>query len=174
MTLFEKARLKYRPKVIKYLFIAEAPPKINSLRFFYFENVDKYDSLFLETIKCFYPEEVKDIDTPTIRKRKAKFLEKLKADGFYLIDSVDEPFERKPTPKQKEKIIRHEQPQLLSKVKSLCCSETKIVLVAATVFNSNYKYLLENGVNVINKGMIDFPGSGGQRKFKEKIMNLLN
>lgn len=173
ITIFEKARLKYKPDVIRYLFIAEAPPKINSNRFFYFENVDKQDSLFLETVKCFYPEVVKNIDTPTIRKNKAKFLEKLRMDGFYLIDSIDEPFEQKLTPKQKEKIMSHEQSHLLAKVNSLCASETKIVLVAATVFNSNYKYLIENGVNVINKSMIEFPGSGGQKKFKEKINKLL-
>jgi hypothetical protein len=39
MNRFDKARQKYKPEHIKLLFIAEAPPKLESERFFYYENV---------------------------------------------------------------------------------------------------------------------------------------
>ncbi len=73
MNQFEKARLKYKPKQIKYLLIAETPPKLDSDRFFYFENVDRQDSLFLETMKLLYLDRAENIDTKTIRKNKKTF-----------------------------------------------------------------------------------------------------
>lgn len=32
---------------------------------------------------------------------------------------------------------------------------------------------MQNGINVINKELIDFPGSGGQIKFRDKMINIL-
>ena len=63
----EKARLKYKPKKIKYLLIAETPPKSNSNRYFYYENVKEKDSLFLETMIVLYPEFVSDKSIKEIR-----------------------------------------------------------------------------------------------------------
>jgi len=93
MNQFEKARQKFKPNKIKYLLIAETPPKSGSDRFFYFENVEKQDSLFLETMKLLYPRETELLKPKEIRKRKKEFLEKFKNDGFYLIDSLDQPFD---------------------------------------------------------------------------------
>ena len=70
MSAFEKARKKYRPENIRYLLIAEAPPKADSKRFFYFEDVTEKDSLFLETMKCLYPADTISVETRTIRKNK--------------------------------------------------------------------------------------------------------
>jgi hypothetical protein len=53
--MFEDARQKYKPDEIKFLLIAEAPPDAESGRFFYFEEVDKHDNLFIETMKVLYP-----------------------------------------------------------------------------------------------------------------------
>ena len=169
MTNFEIARLKYKPETIKYLFIAEAPPKIDAKRFFYFENVDRQDSLFIEMMKCIYPDLTDKIDTPTIRKNKKLFLERFRNEGFYLIDSLDAPFEQELTSRQKEFLIKQGQKNLLNKINSLSTTETKIILISATVFNANFIYLIGNGINIINKSFIDFPGSGGQKKFREKV-----
>ncbi|MCA4821579.1 hypothetical protein [Myroides odoratimimus] len=43
MDKFENTRKKYKPKIIKYLLVAETPPKGGSDSFFYFEKVDKQD-----------------------------------------------------------------------------------------------------------------------------------
>lgn len=76
MNIFEKPRQKYKPKKIDYLLIAETPPKSDSNRFFYFEQVDRQDSLFLETMKCLYPEDTEFVDAKTSRSRK-KFFRKI-------------------------------------------------------------------------------------------------
>lgn len=173
MNKFEQARQKYKPANIKYLLIAETPPKMNSDRFFYFENVDTQDSLFLETMKCLYPEETENVDTKSIRSNKKYFLNKFKNDGFYLIDSLDNPFETKYTGKQKEVLLREGQIELVNKIKRLCPDDTKVILIASPVFKANYLFLKTKNINILNKELIDFPGSGGQKKFKEKIKLLL-
>ena len=70
MDKFEAARTKYKPETIKYLFVAETPPKTNSERFFYFENVMEQDSLFLETMKVLYPDLIENREIKEIRKNK--------------------------------------------------------------------------------------------------------
>lgn len=50
-TVYSQARKKYRPHNIRVVFIAEAPPCALD-RFFYFEDVKKQDSLFLEIMGC--------------------------------------------------------------------------------------------------------------------------
>lgn len=173
MTKFEEARLKYKPKDIRYLWVAEAPPKLSSQRFFYFEKVDEQDSLFLETMKCLYPEETLNVPTQRIRQDKRYFLEKFRGDGFYLIDALDDPFEEKLSSKEKEMELRKGQKVLLKKIQNLTSAQTKVILISAPNFNANYKFLLQNGIKVVNTEMIDFPGSGGQQNFQQKMKKYL-
>ncbi len=173
ISIFEKARRKYRPDPIKYLLVAETPPRSDSKRFFYFENVEEQDSLFLETMKCLYPNETRNVETRTIRANKSYFLQKFQNDGFYLIDSLDAPFEEQLSSKKKEALLRAGQKELLTKIKSLCSKKTKIILIAAPVFKANHSFLIVNGINVVNKDLVDFPGSGGQKQFREKFGALI-
>ncbi len=167
---FEIARRKYKPKDIKYLLIAEAPPDESSDRFFYFEDVKEKDSLFLETMKVLYPGNY--TDPKIVRKKKKQFLNKLKEDGFYLIDSTDQPmpnFKRH----HKIKLIKDALPSLIEKVKNLANEDTKIILISSTVYEVCNGLLIKENVNVINEEMIDFPGTGRQIKFREKMTRLL-
>ncbi len=173
ISIFEKAIREYQPEIIRYLLVAETPPKSNSKRFFYFENVDEQDSLFLETMKCLYPNDTRNVETKTIRANKSSFLRRFQKDGFYLIDSLDTPFEEKYSSKKKEALLRAGQKELLTKITKLCSKKTKVILIAAPVYNANYSFLIENDINVINKSLVDFPGSGGQKKFQEKFRLLI-
>ncbi len=174
MNKFEKARLEYKPDKIDYLLVAETPPKKDSNRFFYFENVFEQDSLFIETMKVLYPKVTSQIETKVIRNNKEKFLKKFRDNGFYLIDSLDKPFEKRYSSSQKVKLIKEGQNNLLSKIKELCSKTTKVILIAAPVYRANYEFLKTNGVNIVNTELIDFPGSGGQKKFRTKIKKLLD
>lgn len=173
MDKFENARQKYKPKIIKYLLVAETPPKSDSDRFFYFEKVDEQDSLFLETMKLLYPKETQLVETKIIRERKKEFLEKFRDDGFYLIDSLDRPFEKKLNTRQKVKLIRNGQSKLLKNIQGLLSEKTQVILIAAPVFKANFDFLKEQGINIINNESIDFPGFGGQKKYKEKMKIIL-
>ena len=168
---FESARQKYRPETIKFLLIAEAPPKAESRRFFYFEKVSKGDSLFLETIKVLYPfYDYSDIKS--IRSRKREFLERFKNDGFYLIDASDKPMEDT-RPARKKKQLKRSLPSLIQKIESLVSENTKIVLISLTVYKVCYDILKSKGFNVINESSIPFPSSAWQREFREKLSDLL-
>ncbi|HGJ64879.1 TPA: hypothetical protein ENS27_05745 [bacterium] len=168
-TDFESARRKYKPG-IKFLLVAEAPPREDSGRFFYFENVSTGDSLFLETMKVLYPKDY--TKTKIVRQRKQEFLERFKGDGFYLIDSCDSPMEDS-SPTKKRKQIQKALPSLRSKLRELATDGVKIVLISATVYEVCNDILKSEGFNIINEELIDFPGSGGQKKFREKFGNLL-
>lgn len=171
---FEILRKKYKPEKIQYLLIAETPPKSNSERFFYMENVTSHDSLFLETVKVLYPQLLVNKTVKEIRNLKSVLLSKLQKDGFYLIDSLEEPFEEMYSSKKKISLIKKGQQELLTKIKALSNENTKVILISSTVFQANYLFLIDHGIPVIHNYSIDFPGSGGQTKFREKIKMTLN
>lgn len=173
MNRFETARHKYKPQKIEYLLVAETPPKSNSNRFFYFENVDKQDSLFIETMKLLYPIETGFSETKEIRRRKKYFLDNYSSDGFYLIDSLNEPFEKRYSSTEKIRLIKLGQNKLLGKIKDLLSENTKVILIASPVYKANFEFLRSQGIPVINKESIDFPGSGGQKKYREKMKKIL-
>ena len=169
----EQARIKYKPEKIKYLLIAETPPKSSSKRFFYFENVKEKDSLFLETMKVLYPESTSGITTIKVRSIKKSFLERFRNDGFYLIDSLNEPFEEKYSSSKKIRLIKEGQEDLLKRIKELISKDTVIVLISATVFKANYEFLKKKNMKIGNTESIDFPGYGGQKKYRQKIKRIL-
>jgi hypothetical protein len=141
---FESARRKYKPEKIKFLLVAEAPPKEGSGRFFYFENVLDKDSLFLETMKVLYPSEYSD--TGMVRLRKRRFLEQFQADGFYLIDAVDTPL-KDSSPSKKRQRLRESLPYLHDKLTQLASNGVGIILISATVYEVCSEVLRARGFN---------------------------
>lgn len=167
-TSFELARTRYKPDRIKYLLIAEAPPPIESERYFYFEWVPTNDSLFLETMKVLYPDDCANI--PSVRRNKQAFLNRFMNDGHHLIDSVDSPIVNT---RYRVAQITAGLPSLKSKINLLVNENTKIVLISRSVYNACFRELKDSNYNVINTEMIDFPGTGGQKRFREKMSRLL-
>lgn len=53
---FAKARAKYKPDPVRYLLVAEAPPKADSGRFFYFEDVSRQGQPVLGNHESVVPE----------------------------------------------------------------------------------------------------------------------
>jgi len=164
----EQAREKYKPEVIRVLLVAESPPMLETKRFFYFNNVTKGDSLFIETMKVLYQKEFSDVKE--LRSRKPDFLLKFKSDGLYLLDACKVPMSNS---KEKEQKIRRCLPELKHEILSIASQKTPIILISKSVYDALFQKLIQDGFNVINETMIDFPGSGGQKKFREKLASLL-
>jgi hypothetical protein len=173
MDKIETARLKYKPERIKCLLIAEAPPKKDSERFFYFENVLRQDRLFIELMKYLYPKDTQGVYPIVFRHIKDMFLTKFKTDGFYLIDSIDIPFHKVYSTSQKVKILKEHQGALLRKVKSLIDENTEVISISASVYNAYNSFLSNNDIQILNTEHVDFPGSGGQKKFNMKMARLI-
>jgi len=176
MNLYRKASEKYRPEKIKVLFIAESPPFFESedkRSYFYFENNPGKDMLFATLMKACY-----GIDYTKNKGNKIKLLKRLMDDGIFLIDSVKYPINRderqETSNKKREEIIQNEIPNLLNELNKLHIgSETKIILIKETVFNSLYSMLKQRGYNVLNKDKIGFPRYHKDKDVVKEIRNLL-
>lgn len=182
-----KARLKYKPEVIKCLFIAEAPPTDRD-RFFYFENVREQDSLYLELMKVLFPSnessnesliEFEKLfgsitkDVSSLRANKEVYLKKFQEKGFYLIDAVDYPLPYGISrTKDKINFLEKQKTAFIKKVEGFVTRKTPIVLISVPVYQAISGILLFNDYNVFNTEAIEFPGTGQQTNFKRK-MNLL-
>lgn len=169
MNLIDEAREAYRPKDVRILFIAEAPPCAKN-RFFYFPDVQTGDSLFLHVIREVFPE-VKDFPVKKIRATKEELLIEFRSRGFFLEDSLENPIPKETRPQQKLQLIRGEQESLHKRIVQYR-DKAKLVLLSSTVFKANYEYLKGLGYNILNKSAIPFPGSGQQTRFKEEIKKI--
>lgn len=128
------AREKYRPAHVKVLFIAEAPPCSDD-RFFYFDDVQTGDSLFLHIIREVFPE-LQSEDTKSIRSRKEELLYRFMEEGYFLEDSVPFAIPKGTSPAQKIKVIKENQSNLLERISSYRAT-SKLVLLSATVYKAN-------------------------------------
>ena len=171
--IFAQARRKYLPSRVKLLFITEAPPSPEENRYFFFEKVPRGDSLFLETSKVLFPEEVAAFDTvKALRAEKVYFLKRFQEEGFHLIHAIDEP-QPDTTPAARKNTYRANLPLLIKQILSIASARTPIVLISAIVYEACHKGLKQAGFNILNESMIEFPNSGQQINFRRKLTRLL-
>lgn len=163
----DNARLKYKPEIIKTLLVAEAPP--NSLeRFFYYENVREKDYLFLGVTEAIYPHLKEEfIASRRMPEKKSAILNKLKQDGYYLIDLSDTPISL-----LNNVAIETFVPDLIEKIKKIADTNTYIILIKANVYDSAYHELSKLGYKVVNI-RIPFPSSGQQANFQRAFKQAL-
>lgn len=162
----EKARQKYKPEIVKYLLVAEAPP--DSLeRFFYYDNVRQHDYLFLGVAEALYPR-LKEQFLLSGRSSEVKnaILQTFKKDGFYLLDLSELPLSLLDTD------LQSQLPTLVDKISSVADENTHIILIKATVYDTAFRFLKTKFKNVVDQ-RITFPGQGGQRKFQEEFKQAL-
>ena len=170
----EKARLQYKPTKIRCLLLTEAPPPDESERFFYYEQVPRGDSFFLETIKVLFPEEYKTFDTvKEVRAHKTYFLERLQEVGFYVLSAYPESLKGH-TAAQRIRKYRQYWTYLIGDLTALIKPSTPIILISAVVYQALATNLSMVGFNVLNEGQIEFPNSGQQGRFKTKFSRLVN
>lgn len=159
---YAKAGNKFKPAQVRILLIAEAPPDCLN-RYFYFEDVKKQDSLFLEIMGVLYPEQKQrylSSGRDTILKRE--LLESFREDGYWLVNLSEIPCSL--LDDSLESCI----PLLLQRLKKQIDKKTPVILIKSNVYDTCYHPLVSNGYNVHSERM-PFPGSGQQRVFREKF-----
>ena len=162
---YAKARNKYKPSHISTLLITEAPP-CNLDRYFYFEEVKKQDSLFLEIMGVLYPDKKgRYLKSGRRKENKEELLEMFKEDGYLLLDLYEVPY----TTSSDEEVTA----SLLTRLEKLVDKSTPIILIKANVFDLCYPILKEKGYNVIND-RLPFPGSGQQKVFRDKFAAIVH
>lgn len=147
----EAAAAKYKPKTIKLLLIAEAPP-CSEDRYFYFEDVTQHDWLFRYVAKGILGK-----DSP--RDQKASDLEKLRDAGVFLIDASEDPI----PDGAKIRLFPEQIAALPKRVETL--KPVAVILIKSNVYDLAYEPLKAAGFNVIN-ARLPFPTSGQQRVFE--------
>lgn len=171
--VYQQARAKYTPDKVKVLFITEAPPPFDRHRYFYFEQVRRGDSFFLELIKVLFPEEVNAFETvKQLRAEKSYFLERLQEEGYLLMHAYDTPLPGT-TAASRTRTYRENLSQLMATLLKLGSPRTPIVLVSAVVFRAIGPDLRASGFNLIHDQLIEYPNSGQQLNFRRKLKPLL-
>ena len=105
---------KYVPLKTNYLFIVEAPPSALE-RYFYFEDVQTGDSLWIELMKALYSSEFGV--TAENRSKKKDWLTKFKNDGYRLIDALKEPVCRSMSGQKRKILITDRADEIIKEVK---------------------------------------------------------
>lgn len=163
----EAARLKYKPVLVKYLLIAEAPPDSID-RFFYYDKVKNHDHLFLGVSQALFPglkeSYLRSGRDPII---KDQMLKKFQNKGFFLLDLSELPLTYLKQP------LQSQLPELIKKSRALVQSDTMIILIKSNVYDAAFSlFQQEFGSRAINC-RIPFPGQGHQLKFQEKFAKAL-
>lgn len=177
MTTYETIRQNYKPNHVRVLLIAESPPPAahiqSSRQFYYHDRIRTADRLFVNTIKALY----EDADTLTeaqIEADKEVWLRRFQADGFYMIEALDESQPHAATKQERQAKIRANLPVLIAKVRSLSAPDTRIVLIKSNVFDVAAQPLREAGFTVLNTELVDYPGQFNQRAYREKLKHLVH
>lgn len=161
------ARNKYKPTKVKCIFIAEAPPD-SVERFFYYEDVKKADYLFLGIIDILYPELKTDfLSLRRSTEKKKEILNKLKSDGFYLLDLLNEPIGSFTGDLNEAAKV------LVGKIKTEFEKNIPVILIKANVVDLLYKKLISAGFTNVPKERLPFPSTGGQTKFRNGFIKAL-
>ena len=173
---YESIRLRYKPKQLKHLLIAESPPPAphiqSSRQFYYSDRVRKDDRLFTNTIRALYAEAA-DLSEAELEAQKESWLNKFSSDGWYMIEALEESQVHEVTKNQRQDKISQSLPRLIERVKKLANKDTKIILIKSNVFDMVAEPLRQAGFNVLNKKLLDYPGRFNQRAYREKLAALI-
>ena len=162
LSAYEEAATRYAPSETRVLFIAESPPASID-RYFYYPDVKRQDSLWVELTRALYPGDFGK--TRDERHRKPCWLKRFQADGYRLIDAVKEP-----GPTAVEAICGNAA-RVIDEIREI--DPQQVVLIKATVYDGLFDILKRAGVPVVNQGKLPFPGSGQQRNFRDRFRQLV-
>jgi hypothetical protein len=167
-TDISRLRKRYKPKKIKFLFVAESPPESSDdeVRFFYNYKQELWDYLYRAVMKVVFR------DFKHIKGEKDKWLCKFKEQGYYLIDATDHPVNCLSSAERRCELAAAVK-QKLSEIKKLVSPSTPIILVKKNVFSAFYKPLRDAGYNVIHKSFLPFPSHGHQKEFVKRCRDCL-
>lgn len=162
---WEHLRESFRPTEIKNLIVGEAPPN-GSSRFFYYDNVQSHDNLFISVMSVLYPTETSIYKNKRTPDLKNKILNNFKNDGFYLMDLYPMPLDEKPKGKGenffKEVFLRKLQNEPLSK--------------SCKIFLLNPAKILELPLKLMGYEVyvLPFPLYQGKNEFIKQFNNIIN
>jgi len=175
MSTYESVRQSYRPEHIKVLMIAESPPpepQVQSSRqFYYTDRIRRDDRLFTNTMRALYPEAA-DVKEAELEEHKREWLRRFSADGWYMIEALEESQVHEVTKAQRQERIAAALPRLVERVRELAGPVTKLILIKSNVFEVAAGPLREAGYEVLNTELLDYPGRFNQPAYRAKLARM--
>ncbi len=163
---YSERRARWKPDRARLLLIAESAPDdggdLANRRFFYDDNLTSKDGLFREVVRALY-------DNPPLTSgpnAKKPWLAKLKADGVYLIDLAPVPVNYH-SPSERAAALQRNIEATVSHATEL--EPDGVVLVKQNVFDLMERPIRAAGLPLLHDAMIPFPGSGQQKRFRERF-----
>lgn len=150
MDWYDELREQYRPERLRYLLIAESPPDpgTGERRFFYAPTL-RIDNLYRGVAEAVYGRQGIDL------RNKADVLERLRADGFWLIDAIDYPV-NKLSRAARVRALSESVPRLVEACLDLA-PEQGVIICHGAVYDAAAAALRQAGVKVLHDRALPFP-----------------
>jgi hypothetical protein len=149
-----EASERHRPEKIRFLLVAETPPK-ELERYFYFDEVKEHDHLFRNVLPHF-------LDEKPVKSGKDTQLRKLRELGVYLVDLKPDPCEPGEPADYAD--------DFGARVEAL--APENVILIKVNVWEAVAVKLEKAGIKVIDE-RLPFPSSGQQGNFRLGFRNAL-
>lgn len=168
---YAERRARWKPDRVRLLLIAESAPddggELANRRFFYDNQLTGKDGLFREVVRALY-------DNPMLvsgPNAKTPWLEKLRADGVFLIDLATVPVNELGAAARGAALARSvgDTVALAQDLKP-----DGVVLVKQNVFDLLERPVRQAGLPLLHDQFTPFPGSGQQKRFRERFAAALN
>lgn len=148
---YEELRERYRPDRLRALLVAESPPDPGDgeRRFFYSPTL-RADNLYRGVAQALYGEsdEIDVLDKPAV-------LDRIRADGFWLIDAVDEPINKLGSA-ARARAIAAGVPRLAERCVELA-PELGVIICHGKVYAAAAQLLRESRVVILHDEPLPFP-----------------
>jgi hypothetical protein len=156
---YEELRNRYRPDRIRLLLIGESPPDPGSAerRFFYSPKLS-HDNLYRGVAAALYGTEQN-----FVAFAKPMVLDRLRADGVWLIDAVDHPIDKQ-TSAARRREIRNAAPGLVARVREID-PEVGVLICHSVVYEHAAPSLNAAGMRVLHDRPIPFPLGNWRAQF---------
>lgn len=155
---YDELRERYRPRRLRILLIGESVPDpgAGERRFFYAPTLT-YDNLYRGVAEAVYGESGMDL------ARKTEVLERLRDDGFWLIDAVEEPVNKR-SAAERRRAIAAATPGLVERCLDVR-PERGVIICHGLVYDFAASALHTAGVKLLHSAPLPFPLGNWRAQF---------